>query len=394
MPTINLTDLAIQRLKADTQTRYFDENLPGFGILVGKHTKTFFVIKGKARKLVTLGRYPDLALKASRSLAKAELSKDLNTTGNDAPESILAFLDESKGRIESRTHSQYTHYLNFFEFKGDLAEITRPDIKKKLIELHDRPTAQNMAFASLRVFFNWCLRNEYLDKHPLLGMLPPNKLKSRERVLTDSELCAIWNATPPNVGSVGTRKFNRIVRVLMLTGQRRMEIANLQPELVTELLTFPDTKNKLTHAIPITPLVREHLEVPFKFNDWSGCKSRLNKRCGVKDWVLHDLRRTFSTNCAKLGIDMHVTERILNHQSGSLSGIVRTYNRYSYLPEMQEALLTHEAFVIKLITAQSNNPEPRVALHLGEHRENVPEQKAVASSDHSLDTTHHAGRES
>lgn len=349
MPRLALTDITVQRLQAtDERLIYWDEHLPAFGLRVYKRAKSFVIMRGKDRRLTTLGRYPDLTLKNARNLAKIELAQEAVGPQKKVEPAITEFLDDAKRRVTPGTHGQYEHYLNAFEFKGSVADISKTEIRKRLARLDDRPTAQNMAYATLRAFLNWCLRQEYIDKHPLLALNVPNSIPSRERVLKDDELRAVWDATH-DVGSSGTRIFNRIVRVLMLTGQRRMEIANLKE--VTDVMTFTSTKNKLTHTVPITPLVMEHLQVPFVFNDWSGCKHRLDTRCGVKDWVLHDLRRTFSTNCAKLGMPIHITEKILNHRSGTVSGIVRVYNRYSYLPQMLEALLTHESHIRKIVRA-------------------------------------------
>jgi len=346
---ISLTDITIQHLKpTDGQVIYWDTNLPAFGLRVSPRSKAFVVKVGN--RVRTLGRYPDLALKGARLKAKHEMLLSSTPSAKTSQSAILDFLDDSRGRITPATHGQYTHYLNSFEFTGSLDAITKPVIKEKLKRLDGKPTAQNMAYATLRAFLNWCVRHEYIDRHPLLALTPPNTLQSRDRVLTDDELRAIWNATGPT-GSPGTLIFNRIVRVLMLTGQRRMEIAGLKE--VSDVMTFHITKNKHPHTIPITPLVMEHLQVPIVFNDWSGCKSRLDTRSKVTNWVIHDLRRTFSTNCAKLGIPIHVTEQILNHRSGSVSGIVRVYNRYNYQREMLEALLTHETFIRTIVGAQS-----------------------------------------
>jgi len=331
MPRLALTDITVQRLHPDaTQPIFWDTNLPGFGLRVSKLHKTFVVMRGTDRRLSKLGRYPSypsLTLKIARTLAKHELIESIDSSNKQAQTALLEYLGDVKGRVSVGTYGQYEFYLNSFEFTGKLSDITKAAIKKKLSEFNDRPVAQNMAFATLRAFLNWCVRHEYLDKHPLLRLNVPNAITSRERVLDDTELKAVWDATV-DTGSGGTRIFNRIVRVLMLTGQRRMEIARLKE--ISDVMTFTSTKNKLIHIVPITPLAMDHLQVPFVFNDWSGCKSRLDKRCGVKNWVLHDLRRTFSTNCAKLGIPIHVTEKILNPRSGSVSGIVRVYNRYSY----------------------------------------------------------------
>jgi len=370
MPRTLLTDISVQRLKPTTgrQTRFYDETLPGFGVLVSQRIKSFFIVKGEDRKLITLGRYPEMGLKEARIAAKREMVQPTKTDSPDAQEAIETYLAECKGRIEKQTHDQYTYYLNTFEFDGPLSEITRTAIKRKLASLHDKPTAANMAYATLRGFLNWCLRQEYLDKHPLLGMTPPNKLSSRERVLSDDELKAIWTATGTD-GSAGWLKFCRIVRVLILTGQRRQEICELEPEHVSDFIHIIDPKNDFTHTIPVTPLVKEHLQVPYDFNDWNRCKELLDKRIGsyfaengltntitAHPWTIHDLRRTFSTNCAKLGIPLHITETILNHRSGTISGVARIYNRYQFLKEMDDALMAHEEHIRKV--CEIRKPEP------------------------------------
>jgi len=337
-----LTDLTIQRLKpTDRQVTYWD-SLPGFGLRVSKHTKTFVVMKGKERKLVTLGRYPDLALKRARTLAILEMGKDTGKGSTTFLEAVLSFTGASRASTKPATHREYVRYLDFFGFDCELGEISMSQIREKLKLLDGKPTAQNYAFATMRVFLNWCLREGLLDTHPMIRVQLPNKPKSRDRVLSDEELKAIWHASD-------YKPFGHIIRVLMLTGQRKMEIARLTQ--VTDVLTFADTKTNNPHTIPLTPLVKEHLPILF-MNGWSKAKASLDDSSGVTDWTIHDLRRTFSTNCAKLGIPIHVTEKILNHRSGSVSGIVRTYNRYSYQKEMLEALLTHETFIRTIVGAR------------------------------------------
>lgn len=366
MPKLTLTDISVQRLKpGDRQTRYFDASLPGFGILVGKHRKTWFLMKGEDRKIVTLGRYPDMPLKDARLAAMAEKGKALDKWSFDAQRGVQLFLEAAKTRVEPATYGQYEHYLSLFKFKGDVSDLTRTAIRRKLDDLADRPTAQNMAYATLRNFFNWLVACDYIVRSPIAGMEAPNKTSYRDRVLTDEELKAIWKATEPKEGSPGWRKFCRLVRILMCTGQRREEINGLEPEYVSDFLHFPDTKNDFAHTIPVTPLVREHLDmVPFKFNDWNRCKKVLDKKMRehlaapekMKPWVIHDLRRTFSTNCARLGVPIHVTEKILNHRSGSFSGVVGIYNKHSYLKEMDDALMAHETHIRKV--CEIRNPEP------------------------------------
>jgi integrase len=322
----HLTEIAVKALQPkDTQFVVWDSSFPGFGIRIGKRRKTW--VKKDGTTLVTLGHFPKLSLKDARAKARDA------TAAHPYKDTVKTYLAQIQ--VNGATHDQYEHYLEVLDFKS--LDITKADIKEKLAKLDGKPVAQNMAYASLRAFLNWCVRNELIEKHPLIIPLTPNKLQSRERVLSDDELKAIWHACS------GT--FGQIVKCLILSGQRRMEIKNVLPEHITDVLTIPQTKNKQPHVIPLTPMLKENLTVPFKFNDWSRMKERFDRRCGVKDWTLHDLRRTFSTNQAKLGTEVHVIERLLNHRSGTISGIVRTYNRYGYLDEMRVAMERYEAFI-------------------------------------------------
>ena len=65
--------------------------------------------------------------------------------------------------------------------------------------------------------------------------------------------------------------------------------------------------------------------------------------------TLHDLRRTFATNLAALGVRLEVTEKLLNHVSGSLGGIVAVYQRHDYMDEMRQAMETWEARLAALL---------------------------------------------
>jgi integrase len=74
------------------------------------------------------------------------------------------------------------------------------------------------------------------------------------------------------------------------------------------------------------------------FNGWSKSKAVLDKASGVKGWTLHDLRRTFASNLAKLRVPIEVREKLLNHQSGSFAGVAGIYDRYDYMTEMRDAI--------------------------------------------------------
>jgi integrase len=225
-----------------------------------------------------------------------------------------------------------------------------------------------------RAFFRFCVQKGYLSNSPIEAMKTPSKVNSRARVLSDVELKSIWRACEQTagVGRVGIQSegnsiepnssrlpahFATIVKLLILTGQRRGEIAALQTSWINEnSITLPSavTKNGREHTFPIGPLSQSLLSTrtangsPYlfpargkprtPFNGWGKSKAALDELSGVTDWTLHDLRRTFATRLAEMGVAPHVIERLLNHVTGTLSPIALVYNKARYLDEMRAAI--------------------------------------------------------
>jgi integrase len=145
-----------------------------------------------------------------------------------------------------------------------------------------------------------------------------------------------------------------------LTGQRRGEIGALEGSMVdfmTKTITLPSrlTKNKREHRFPFGTTAeailceyhREGFLFPAgdtdnSFSAWSKSKTALDKATGTVEWTLHDLRRTFATQLAALGTPIHVTEKLLNHVSGTISGVAAIYNRHAYMDEMRAAIEAYE----------------------------------------------------
>jgi integrase len=174
----------------------------------------------------------------------------------------------------------------------------------------------------------------------------------RERLLTDAELVAIWKAAPDS-------DYGRIVRLLMLTAQRR-EIGALRwPEIEgeeeTALIALPGsrTKNHRQHDVPLSAPALVEIEACLKasgrdlvfgkgeggYSGWSRSKEALDVAADLKQpWTLHDLRRTAATRMADLGVQPHVIEAILNHVSGHKAGVAGIYNRSTYAAEKRAAL--------------------------------------------------------
>jgi integrase len=197
----------------------------------------------------------------------------------------------------------------------------------------------------------------------------PTKHRTRDYVLSETELLSVWQAAK----ALGY-PFGSVVQLLILTGQRRGEIAALRWGWVgpdKRRITFPAavTKNGREHVIPygehvakLLDTIPNHGDLLFPargkdtpLNGWSKCKRALDKASGVDHWTLHDLRRTFATNLAALNVPPHVTERLLNHASGTISGVAAIYNRHAYMDEMREALAKWDAFLISALMTDKNS---------------------------------------
>ena len=154
--------------------------------------------------------------------------------------------------------------------------------------------------------------------------------------------------------------YGKIIRLLVLTGARRREISEMEwteldLEAGTWTLPAARAKNNYAHKLPLAPAavailrgVPRLLESKFVFtnegvvpvNAFATMKHTLDGLlpADMPRWTLHDLRRTTASGLARLGQPIHVVEKILNHRSGSLSGVAAIYNRYDYEPEMKAAL--------------------------------------------------------
>jgi integrase len=168
-------------------------------------------------------------------------------------------------------------------------------------------------------------------------------------VLAPDELRKLWR------GLVDDR-FSTIVRLLLLTGTRRNEIGHLQwseVDLPRKLIVLPPerTKNGKPFELPLSAQAHTIIEgTPRRnssdflfsdkqgFKDWGGAKAALDRRIGIAQWTLHDLRRTCATGMAELGTQPHIIEAVLNHVSGHKGGIAGIYNRAKYADETRSAL--------------------------------------------------------
>jgi integrase len=235
--------------------------------------------------------------------------------------------------------------------KLPLTDIDRRGIALVLAEIErDRgPVARNRARSALSTFFGWCVTEGLLAANPVEGTAKVDEGRARERILSDDELRQLLAALGPD-------PFADIVRLLLLTGQRRNEIGALQwdeVDLTRKMIVLPAhrTKNSRQHELPLSRqalLIIErqprrnssaYLFSDVKgFRNWDAAKARLDARLGIAPYTLHDLRRSCATGMAELGVQPHIIEAVLNHVSGHKAGVAGIYNRAKYADEMRLAL--------------------------------------------------------
>lgn len=329
-----LTDLTIKgmALPESGDVKVWDTTTAGFGIRLSKGAKSFFVMYGPARRLKTLGSYPQKSLAEARKEALRYLVLLPESTAPvKLSDARKAYLEECEGKNRDSTVRSYRMLLNKLPVKN-LADIKRTDID--LTNSH-----QVMAW---RIFMKWCIERGHISKNPFLGV--PVSYGQRERTLTDDELKAIWN--------YDDQPFSDIIKALILTGLRRQEVLHIKPSQDGFTVPAGHAKNGRAHTIPNTPLVARYLPVKY-FNGWGKSKARMDKVTGVTGYTLHDIRRTYATNHARIGTPIHVVEALLNHRSGTISGVAAVYIRHNFLKEMTEAALKYEAFVANLVGAEA-----------------------------------------
>jgi integrase len=305
---------------------------------------------------------------ARKILAKVELGEDpqgdkakQRTDGKLTVRALVEeYIADRRPELRPKTLRDTTSYLvgSYFKPLHSMAieKVTRRDVAACLtrIKREHSPIVAATARAKLSAFFVWCLRQGYVEHNPTIGTEQLRRAVSRERVLSDAELAAIWNACDND-------EYGKVVRLLILTGCRRAEIGDMcwsEIDLDKGTWTLPAkrSKNGRAHTLPLMPLMRTILDaVPqmvgrdqlfglrsHGFANWGEGKRALDQRLGdrVRPWVLHDIRRTAATGMANLSTQPHVIEAVLNHHSGHRAGVAGTYNRSPYEREVRNALAT------------------------------------------------------
>jgi integrase len=384
----NLKPGAARREVADGHTRglYFVLQPSGVASWAVRYR-----VAGRNRKL-TLGPYPQVDLKAARDMARKALAKiaagsdpaaekqvkkaAARTSADDLVETALEryILRHVKPLKSAREAERLLRREIMTPWKGRrLAEVTRRDVHKLLDGVLDRPAPilANRVRTHLKRFFAWAVERELVQSSPVDNVRTPTSEKPRDRVLDDTELKRVWDATeaiaPP---------FRQALQVLTLTGQRLGEVAGMRWDEIdpaTKLWSMPGkrTKNAKAHTVPLSP---QALAIVNAMPRIDGCDfvftangkisvtgfSKIKRNLdallpGMQPWRLHDLRRSAATGMARIGVDIIVVEKILNHVSGQLRGVVGTYQRHGFEDERRVALERWARHIEALATGEGSN---------------------------------------
>jgi integrase len=240
-------------------------------------------------------------------------------------------------------------------------EIRKRDVIRLNDELAaDRPILANRTYGWIRKFFAWLGERDVLTASPCNGIRMPARETARDRVLSDAEIVRFWYAASADAAGP-------LLKLLLLLGQRRGETAGmLWSELDERTWSIPSsrTKNAKAHSVPLSRQARDIIQALPRIDarvfaavrglyGFDACKKRIDAAMGPEaPWVIHDLRRTLATGLQRLGVRLEVTEAVLNHASGSRSGIVGVYQRHDWKDEKAAALQAWADHVEALVSGK------------------------------------------
>jgi integrase len=365
---------------------WFDDAVHGFGLRVrhtGSRSWIFqYKIAGKTRRLVIgqtsaikLGRAREIAgdyygkVKQGRDPA-AEKHLQVQRASHTFGGLVTRYLDHQREQLRPASYREAVRHLE--KYSAPLHPLPIDVVDRRMISERLDAIAKgsgavtsNRARATMSAMFTWAMRAGLALSNPAANTNKRDETP-RERALKDDELRTVWQA-------LGNGQYGTIVKLLILTGQRRDEIAGLrwsEIDFDRGIISLPGTrtKNNRPHEIPMTAMMRSLLEAQERterelvfgkgtgpFAGFSACKAVLDARIAelngrpLAPWVLHDLRRSAATGMAEIGIQPHVIEAVLNHVSGHKGGIAGIYNRAQYSAEKAQALARWDEHIAAVI---------------------------------------------
>jgi integrase len=393
----SIAGLALPAGKADVI--FFDDLIGGFGLRLRSGGSATWVYqyslgRNKHRRIV-IGKAAAVTADKAREIA-ADLHARVRLGGDPSADKRSAraeaaltlgavadlYLTRQKGRLRPSSFEGVRYHLlkRAEPLRGmSIGTIDRRTVAAWLAKIAEStgPANTNRARSTLSAMFVWAMKEGIAEHNPVANTNAQSE-KPRSRILSDSELAAIWDALCED-----GRQYSTVVKLLMLTGQRKSEIADLrwsEIDFGKGIISLPGerTKNHRPHQVPMSDAVSDLLTAqprtgdwvfgrpdgrPLAYN-WTEAKERIDARITVATgkalphWVFHDLRRTGATRMADLGVMPHVVEAVLNHVSGARSGVAGVYNRAVYAAEKAQALTLWADHITAIVEGRASNVTP------------------------------------
>jgi integrase len=401
----DFTDRFLKSVKpapAGKRIIHWDAQVPGFGLRVSDKSRPDDVgafvlvtrLPGSSNPTARrIGAYPALSLAQARQVAREwrdDISKGVDPKVKEAEKlreearrradtfaaAFAVYAEEKLRRLRTGAEAVRTIERHAMDVWGQrpISEIRRADVKELIRNIHKfAPVAGTRLLSLLKTFFAWAAEEELLEASPAAAVKPLADEVKRDRVLTDAEIRAVWHAC----GDLGA--FGRAFRFMLVTGQRRSEVGGMtwsEIDRDKRLWALPKERAKAgrKHEIPLSGLAMSILDDCPELNQyvfstgrsmpsgaaspvsgWSKAKANLDEKAKVGDWHVHDLRRTCTTNLAKLGVDRVVISKLLNHAEG---GVTSIYDRYARDDEKRAAMDRWAARLVAIVGGGEDNVVP------------------------------------
>ena len=387
MPSIKLTSMGIENLpNPEKRVDYYDTEKKGLVLRVSPHgSKTYYFryyFQGK-HKSYKIGSASDIKLSTARrkvtklagDVADGNSPQDDRIKERHAPDTAVEFsklserfLNHHVSKLKPKTQADYKWYLEKYilpKFGRTLLEdLRRREISQFLEDLaDDHPVLSNRIHAVMSSMLNYGLDNEYIELNPMHRLKKKGDETSRDRVLNDDEIKAVWTA----IENQSQPAISGLYKMLLLCGQRSGETKRMKWEhikdgvwIIPAAETKKSVKNAKDHPVPLSTFAMEVLEemrsvtgnTPYVFASernrseeaqpvtWlSKSVERIREESGVGDFRIHDLRRTVASNLARGGASRTIIGKVLNHADLSQDrSVTAIYDQHSYLDEKREAL--------------------------------------------------------
>jgi integrase len=314
----------------------------------------------------------DQAREAIKRIRAGLPAKEAPAVKPDSFKSVaLSWIERHVAKNKLRTQAEIERCLRVYVFSHwadrEFTSIKRSDIAALMDHIEDKHGARqaDLVLSIMRSIANWFATrsDDYLS--PFTRNMRRGDTKKRERILTDDELRSVWKQAE------GNGSFGALVRMLLLTGQRRAAVLGMRWDDInidgvwTIQTEDREKGNAGSLTLPAQALAiikaQPHIEKnPFVFAASNGgpmsaftrAKRAFDKQCGVTGWTLHDLRRTARSLMSRAGVSSDHAERVLGHV---IPGIEGTYDRRPYFDEKAAALAKLAALIDRIITPPPDN---------------------------------------